>query len=135
MKRIFTILLFFTSLISVSALTIEDNFVVDESGNRVPLKQYERIIILSPATVEMTYLLGAEDKIAAIGPRRTPIWPEDKTTGLSSVGSITKPSLEKVLAFKPDLVILNAMISDFGNTLKSHNIPRLIISGKSIEGC
>ena len=42
------------------------------------------------------------------------------------MGTITKPSIEKILELNPDLVILNPMASKTGDFLKEHNIPHFI---------
>ncbi|WP_459814586.1 ABC transporter substrate-binding protein [Campylobacter concisus] len=86
----------------------------------------KNIVVLDPAVVEMMYMLEAEDQIAAISTLEFgKIWPEDKTEKLKSVGTYTKPNLERIVELKPDLVVtsfhsdgVNADLAKFGiNTL------------------
>jgi iron complex transport system substrate-binding protein len=84
-------------------------FVVDGAGNRVPLRVYRRMVVISPGAVEVLYLIGAESAIAGIVSGRDPIWPEEKTVLLPSVGNTARPNLEAVIALNPDLIIGNGM--------------------------
>jgi iron complex transport system substrate-binding protein len=111
--------------------TVEENnfsYIVDGAGNRAPLATYRRIILTSPGAVEVLYMIGAESSIAAVSSGRDPIWPEEKTALLPSVGNTARPSLEAVVALEPDLVIGNAMnaalmadLSSRGYTVLIHN--------------
>lgn len=131
------ILLIFVSLFVFNfafALKIQDNKIIDSFGNSIENKEYNRIILLDPAAVEIFYMLDAENKITAIAnTNRTPIWPEEKTSLLPTIGTIVKPSLEKTLINNPDLVILNPMITNFGDTLKEKNINFLINQSNNFE--
>jgi iron complex transport system substrate-binding protein len=64
---------------------------------------------MSPGAVEVLYMIGAESAIAGITSGREPVWPEDKTVLLPSVGNTARPSLEAIIALEPDLVIGNGM--------------------------
>ncbi|MDR3146347.1 MAG: ABC transporter substrate-binding protein [Treponema sp.] len=83
--------------------------VVDEAGNSVPLKTYRRLVVISPGAVESLYMIGAESAITAISSGRDPVWPEEKTVLLPTVGNTARPSLEAIIASEPDLVIGNGM--------------------------
>ena len=87
-------------------------------------KKYDRIVVLDPAVVEMVYLLGGEDKLVGIAKlERSKIWPEEKTEKVESVGTFINPSLEKIIALKPDLVIESFHSSDaIDKSLTSNNI-------------
>lgn len=86
-------------------------------------KSYNRIIVLEPAIVETIYMLGGEDRIVAIAhSTMTGIEPIEKTSELPSVGTILKPSFEKVISYKPDLVIVNMMNNEIIDNLKRFNI-------------
>lgn len=116
------------------ALNVKDGKIYDDYGNSVEYKEYSRIILLDPAVVENFYMLGAEDKIVAIASTsRTPIWPEEKTSKLPTVGSVVKPSLEKVIISNADLVILNPMITGFGDSLKSKKVNFLINQSNNFD--
>ena len=78
--------------------------------------------------MEIFYLIGGEDKISAVAKTKiNKIYPEEKTELLESVGSITRPSIEKIISLNPDLVILNPMGAvKTAELLKKYNIPYFI---------
>ena len=98
-------------------------------------KKYDRIVVLDPAVVEMVYLLGGEDKLVGIAKlERSKIWPEEKTEKVESVGTFINPSLEKIIALKPDLVIESFHSSDaIDKSLTSNNIEIIKIQANLIE--
>ena len=98
-------------------------------------KKYDRIVVLDPAVVEMVYLLGGEDRLVGIAKlERSKIWPEEKTEKVESVGTFINPSLEKIIALKPDLVIESFHSSDaIDKSLTSNNIEIIKIQANSIE--
>ncbi|MGL5984957.1 MAG: ABC transporter substrate-binding protein [Cetobacterium sp.] len=116
------------------ALNLENGFIIDSKGNKIVEKKYEKILILDPAAVESFYLIKAEERIVAIADTaKNPIWPKDRTKNLQKAGTIMKPSIEKVLSFNPDLVILNSMSEGFAESLKSKNINFIINEANSFE--
>lgn len=134
MKKISILILIMLIQTSLLALKIEDNNIVDQRGNKIEKKIYKKIVILDPAAVEVLYLLGGEDNIVAIGTTaRSPIWPEEKTKKLPGVGSITKPSIEQILTYQPDLVILNAMSENIISSLKERKLNYIMGIGSSFE--
>ncbi|MBC2853175.1 ABC transporter substrate-binding protein [Cetobacterium sp. 2G large] len=134
MKRVIT--LFFTILISnlVYALKIENDFIIDSRGNKIAKKEYKKVLILDPAAVEAFYLIGGENNIVAIADTaKNPIWPQEKTKDLPKAGTIMKPSVEQVLIYSPDLVILNTMSEGFGESLKARKLNFIINEANSFE--
>lgn len=133
-KKLMIAALMLISTKEMLALKIENNFVKDNYGNIIEIKEYNKLIVLDPAVVETIYLLNGEEKIVAIGKTAmSKIYPEEKTKDLESVGNISKPSLEKILSYTPDLVILNGMSIKTGETLKSLKIPYLINEAGNIQ--
>lgn len=133
-KKLMIVALMLISTKEMLALKIENNFIKDNYGNRIEIKEYNKLIVLDPAVVETIYLLNGEEKIVAIGKTAmSKIYPEEKTKDLESVGNISKPSLEKILSYTPDLVILNGMSTKTGETLKSLKIPYLINEAGNIQ--
>lgn len=133
MKRV---MLIFTILMSnlVYALKIENGFIIDSRGNKVEEKEYKKVLILDPAAVESFYLIGGEKNIVAIADTaRNPIWPQEKTKTLPKAGTIMKPSIEQVLIYSPDLVILNSMSENFGESLKARKLNFIINEANSFE--
>lgn len=134
MKRVITLI--FTILISnlVYALKIENDFIIDSKGNKIAKKEYKKVLILDPAAVEAFYLIGGENNIVAIADTaKNPIWPQEKTKDLPKAGTIMKPSVEQVLMYSPDLVILNTMSESFGESLKARKLNFIINEANSFE--
>ena len=95
---------------------------------------YKKIIVLDPAVVEMLYLLNAEDRIAAVAHSQTTgIWPEDKTKDLPDVGTLAKPSLEKIISFSPDLVVLSIHSTGLAKDLEAHGIKTVSFPANSFD--
>ena len=126
---------FYLALLIISMFIISCAKKNAENAKKGENKKYNRIVVLDPATVEMIYMLGAEDKIVGVANlERSKVWPEEKVAKLESVGTFMKPSLEKIIALKPDLVITSALTDDnLNNGLKSNNIEAKRIQANSIE--
>ena len=126
---------FYLALLIISMFIISCAKKNDENAKKGENKKYNRIVVLDPATVEMIYMLGAEDKIVGVANlERSKVWPEEKVAKLESVGTFTKPSLEKIITLKPDLVITSALTDDnLNNGLKSNNIESKRVQANSIE--
>ena len=126
---------FYLALLIISMFIISCAKKNDENAKKGENKKYNRIVVLDPATVEMIYMLGAEDKIVGVANlERSKVWPEEKVAKLESVGTFMKPSFEKIIALKPDLVIMSALTGEeLNNGLKSNNIESKRIQANSIE--
>ena len=126
---------FYFALLVISIFVISCSKKNAENGKKGENKKYNRIVVLDPATVEMIYMLGAEDKIVGVANlERSKVWPEEKVAKLESVGTFIKPSLERIITLKPDLVITSALTDDnLNNGLKSNNIEAKRIQANSIE--
>ena len=95
---------------------------------------YKKIVVLDPAVVEMLYLLNAEDRITAVAHSQTTgIWPEDKTKDLPDVGTLAKPSLEKIISFSPDLVVLSIHSTGLAKDLEAHGIKTVSFPANSFD--
>ena len=98
---------FYLALLIISMFIISCAKKNAENDKKGENKKYNRIVVLDPATVEMIYMLGAEDKIVGVANlERSKVWPEEKVAKLESVGTFMNPSLEKINSLKPDLVII-----------------------------
>ena len=137
MKRVrkSIVLLFILMLgINIYSMEIKDKKIIDNYGNSIEQREYRKIVVLDPAVVETFYMLGGESKITAIGKTAmSEIYPGEKTNNLENVGTITKPSIEKILSYNPDLVILNAMAASTGESLKELKIPFIINTAGNIS--
>lgn len=133
MKIVLTIFSLLLSL-EIFGFHIDSESIVDSRGNRIEKKVYDKIVVIDPAVVEGFYLIGGEDRIAAIGQlANSEIWPKEKTAKLPTVGNMLKPSVEQVISFTPDLVILNQVSSSFEDSLKERGIKVLINEGKNFQ--
>ncbi len=84
--------------------------VVDEVGERVEVPdRAARILPLAPSIAEILFSLGLDERI--VGVTRFATWPP-AARKKPKVGSFFKPSLEKILALKPDLVIAGSEHQD-----------------------
>lgn len=132
MKKGIKIVLILSLLVfTLSSCLKKQNNEVNDKGE----KKYNRVVILDPAVIEMFYLLEAEDKIVGIANmERSKIWPEEKVKTLESVGTFSKPSLEKIISLKPDLVITSFHTTEeLNNGLKSNGIETKQYRANSIE--
>jgi iron complex transport system substrate-binding protein len=111
----------------------QGEYLIDGEGNEVPLRQYQRMAVLSPGAVETLYLIGGEKAIAAIASSSDPVWPAEKTSLLPSVGNVARPNLEALVNMEPDLVIGNAMNSAFISDYISRGGIAIIHNANSID--
>lgn len=133
MKKIILTIFFVINSLAFS-IFIEGNKAVDSFGNSIPLKKYERVVVCDPSAVEIFYLIGGEKNIAGIARTKiNKIYPEKETEKLISVGTITRPSTEKILELNPDLVILNPMGTKIESFLKEYNIPYFVDRSVTFE--
>ncbi|RHG38359.1 iron ABC transporter [Fusobacterium varium] len=137
MKRVrksIVLLFIFMLGINIYSMEIKDKKIIDNYGNSIEQREYRKIVVLDPVVVETFYMLGGESKITAIGKTAmSEIYPVEKTKNLANVGTITKPSIEKILSYTPDLVILNAMAASTGESLKELKIPFIINTAGNIS--
>jgi ABC-type Fe3+-hydroxamate transport system substrate-binding protein len=108
--------------------------VRDELGRDVALPEDpRRLICLSPSVTDTVYALGAGSLVAGVTDY-TQYPPEAK--GKPSVGGIINPSLEKIVALKPDLVLaisdLNSL--DLIRTIERLGIPVFVIRPHGMAG-
>ncbi|HEX2715351.1 MAG TPA: cobalamin-binding protein [Candidatus Acidoferrales bacterium] len=83
--------------------------VTDEAGRRVRVPQpVHRIVSLAPSLTETIYALGAQDKL--IGVTDYCDYPPE-ALAKPKIGGIINPSLERIAALKPDLVLVTKSIN------------------------
>jgi iron complex transport system substrate-binding protein len=82
--------------------------------------QARRIVSIIPATTEMLFAMGAGDRVVAVGSYdRFP--PQVQT--LPRVGALLDPDVERIIALRPDLVILYETQADLRTQLERAHIP------------
>ncbi len=96
--------------------------------------QEVRLVVLDPASVEILYMLDAQESIVGIAKlQQSGIYPEEQTKQLESVGSFSNPSIEKIMVLKPTLVILSSYSIALEPKLKDLHIPTEYIEANSLE--
>lgn len=77
--------------------------VTDDAGAEVTLTQpAQRVVSLAPANTEVVFAIGAGDKLVA--GTSYDDYPEE-AKALPKIGDFANPSVEKIIAMKPDLVL------------------------------
>jgi len=91
-----------------------------------------RIISLAPAITEILFVLGLEERI--VGVTNFCDYPEE-TKKKSRVGGLSNPSLETVIALRPDLVLLSidGNPKEFEERLRSMGIKTFVQRSKRIS--
>jgi iron complex transport system substrate-binding protein len=90
----------------------------------------DRIVALSPSINEILYALGAGEKI--VGNTDFCHYPEDAKTK-AKVGGYFSPSLERILALSPDLVIMQKSSQKLAAKLEKLGIKSRIVQLRSLE--
>jgi len=80
-------------------------WIVDGFGDTVPVRPAARIVSMMPASTEILFALGAGSRL--VGRSEFDKWP-DEALGVPNLGPGLRPSVETLLAARPDLVILYA---------------------------
>ena len=79
-----------------------------------------RIVSIIPATTEMLFAMGAGDRVVAVGSYdRFP----PQVEKLPRVGALLDPNVERIIALKPDLVVLYGTQTDLRMQLERARIP------------
>lgn len=79
---------------------------LDDFGRPLPASgSARRIVSLGPSSTEILYTLGAGDRI--VGRSRWDHWPA-AVQAIPEAGDALRPSVERVLALRPDLVVIYA---------------------------
>jgi iron complex transport system substrate-binding protein len=97
--------------------------VKDETGAQLSIPDSaQRILPLTPSLAETLFALGLDDRI--VGVTRFATYPQ-ATRKKPKVGTFFNPSLEKILALEPDLVIVGSEHQDAKTSaaLKKFSIP------------
>lgn len=134
MKKILIVICFLLTSVLSFSLDIEGKYLVDKYGNKIELKEYKRLLVTDPGVIEILFEIKADNKIVAIAKTaRSKIHPEDKVEKLNSVGNITNMNFEKLLEYKPDLVIVNSMMLKNIERIKAMNYNVIVSSASKLE--
>ncbi|WP_022820144.1 ABC transporter substrate-binding protein [Fusobacterium russii] len=134
MKKILTIICFLISSIISFSINIEGKYIVDDYGNKIELKEYNRLLVTDPGVIEILFGIGGNDKIVAIAKTaRSKIHPVEEVEKLNSVGNITNMNFEKMLEYKPDLVIVNSMMLKNVERIKAMNYNVIVSTASDLK--
>lgn len=103
--------------------------IVDSYNRTVTIeKEPQRIVSISPSITETVFALGKGDKL--VGRSSYCDYPE-QATKVSTVGDMMNPSIEKIVALKPDVVIVSNMFNkDTIKKLEDLKITVVVLYGK-----
>jgi iron complex transport system substrate-binding protein len=107
--------------------------VIDETGRKVVVPEHpQRIISLAPSITETLYALGQDHKIA--GDTEYCDYPP-AAASKPHIGAVLNPSIEKIVALKPDLVIgaAEANRRETADQLARVGIPVYGLTDKSLD--
>jgi iron complex transport system substrate-binding protein len=108
--------------------------VLDEKGRALSLPyELRRIISLAPSVTEVLFALGAGERV--IGVTSYCNYPME-ALAVEKVGDTQKPNLERIIALKPDLVIVStgSQLEQFVRKLEQHAVPVYICDPRDING-
>ena len=106
----------------------------DEIGRTLNVKANpQRIVSLAPSVTETLFALGLDNRVVGVT-SFCDYPPEAKTK--ESVGDTLKPSLEKIIALKPDLVIVStaSQLEQSVRRLVELGIPVYVSNPRDVEG-
>jgi len=108
--------------------------LMDETGRAVTVPDHpHRIICLTPSVTDTVYAIGAGDEVVAISDYTK--YPKAALTK-PSVGDLIHPSIERILAFHPDLVIGSAPMgpSETSKQLERLGVAVYLVNPQGIAG-
>ena len=135
MKKIITFICFIFFTISSFAIKVENNQIVDDYGNKIEAKEYKKIIVTDPGVIEILFKIGGEKSIGAIAKTsRSKIYPSDKVDKLVSIGNVSNLNLEKVVEYKPDLIVVSSMMLRNVEAIKKMGYKVIVSNAPELNG-
>ncbi len=135
-QRVFGIkAIFFSALLLCLAMPAWGSRVVtDETGRKVTVPDHvQRVISLTPAITNTIFSLGGGPQVVAVTDyTEYPAEARQKP----SVGNILQPSLERIVALRPDVVIAMSTLNspETIRSLERVGIPVFLVAGQSLAG-
>lgn len=125
--------LFVAAVLAPCAAAQQLRVIVDETGRRVGVPaRVERIVSLAPSITEILFALGLESRLAGVTD-----WCDFPHAAKSkpSVGQVISPSLEKIAALKPDLVLATTAGNrrETATAIERLGIPLYGLNPRSVE--
>ncbi len=119
-------------LVSLSLQTLENRRLGQVpaspagAGDRFP----RRIICAAPNVVEIVYALGEEDRVVGVSDY-TNYPPEAKSK--ERIGGVFNPNLERILALRPDLMIVQGAMEKHTDFCQRRGIPVLRVDAENLS--
>jgi iron complex transport system substrate-binding protein len=140
-RTTYLLLLFFALMHSVSSCVWSDTtsppvkrrIVKDDLGREVRLpEKLDRLISLAPNITEFLFALNLGDRV--VGVTSYCDYPAE-ARGKEKVGDTVRPSLERIIALKPDLVVASrvSQLEVFKNQLNAANISVYVVDAKTLS--
>lgn len=136
MKRILSLalaLILVISLAGCSSISIFQRSITvkDDMGREVSLPKIPaRIVSIAPTNTEFLFALGLGDKV--VGVTDWCNYPADAAKK-EKVGGFSKPSVEKIVSLKPDLVVAASLHKEVVEQLDQLKIPVIVLNAKNIQ--
>lgn len=108
--------------------------ITDDSGRRVSLPPHvDRVVSLAPNLTEIVFAVGAGPSL--VGNTTYCDYPSE-AKNVEKVGDTLHPSLEKIIALRPQVVLVStaSQLEVFTEQLKSHNIEVFVTDPHDLEG-
>lgn len=135
MKKIITFICFVFFTVSLFAIKVENNQILDDYGNKIEAKEYKKIIVTDPGVIEILFKIGGEKSIVAIAKTsRSKIHPSDKVDKLVSIGNVSNLNLEKVVEYKPDLIVVSSMMLRNVEAIKKMGYKVIVSNASNLNG-
>jgi len=106
--------------------------VTDDAGRQVTVPSPpERIVSLAPSITEILFALGLEAQV--VGVTDVCDYPP-AAKQKEKIGSFVNPSLEKIVALKPDLVLAADINQKVVARLERLNVPAIVLKPRDVDG-
>jgi iron complex transport system substrate-binding protein len=108
--------------------------ITDDAGRRVPLpSQVDRVITLAPNLTEIVFAVGGGNRL--VGNTTYCDYPAEAKT-IAKVGDSLQPSLERIIALRPQVVLIStaSQLEVFTHQLHEQNIAVFVTDPHDIEG-
>lgn len=108
--------------------------LTDDAGRRVSLpSKIDRVISLAPNLTEIVFAVGGGDRL--VGRTSYCDFPAEAKS-IAEVGDTRTPSLERIIALKPQVVLIStsSQLEIFTQQLQAQNIAVFVTDPKDLEG-
>lgn len=106
--------------------------VTDGVGRQVLIPaRPKRIVSLAPSVTEILFAAGLGEKVAGV---TTYCNYPPQAEGIEKIGTYREPSLEKIVALQPDLVVGDDSKQDLSRQLEELEVPFLVLAPKTVAG-